>query len=130
MPNDKINSYQFLVLVILFTVGTSILIVPSALVAVAKQDGWIAAILGTGIGIVIVWVFTKISLWFPNITFVQLIETLFGKWIGKAFSLIFVCMVFLYTITILYHSGTFLTTHVMPNTPVAATNILMASCII
>ncbi|MFJ7826471.1 endospore germination permease [Psychrobacillus sp. NPDC096623] len=126
MQNVKINSYQFLVLVIFFTVGTSILMVPSALAKVAKQDAWIAAILGTVIGLLVVWLFTKIGLWFPNLTFVQMNETLFGKWIGKAFSLLFLFMTLLYSAILLYYSGSFLTTHVMPNTPMAATNILMA----
>lgn len=126
MQNEKINSYQFLVIVIFFTVGTSILNVPAALAIVAKQDAWIAAIIGTLLGILLVWLFTKIGLWFPNLTFVQMNETLFGKWIGKAFSLLFLFMTLLYSAIILYYSGSFLTTHVMPNTPMAATNILMA----
>nr|WP_246096794.1 GerAB/ArcD/ProY family transporter [Psychrobacillus soli] len=96
MQKIKINSYQFLVLVIFFTVGTSILIVPSALASFAKQDAWIAAIIGTGIGLLIVWLFTKIGLWFPNLTFIQMNETLFGKWVGKAFSIFFIHDSFIY----------------------------------
>ncbi len=125
MQNVKISSYQFLVLVFFFTIGTSILVVPSALASYAKQDAWIAAIIGTGIGLLIVWLFTKIGLWFPDRTFVQMNETLFGKWIGTVFSLLFLFMNFIYAALILYHSGTFLTTHIMPNTPMVATNILM-----
>ncbi|TQR18490.1 GerAB/ArcD/ProY family transporter [Psychrobacillus soli] len=126
LPTVKINSYQFLVLVILFTIGTSILVIPSALAANAKQDAWIAAILGMGIGLLIVWLFTKIGLWFPNLTYIQVNETLFGKWIGNIFSFLFIFMTFLYTAILLYYSGSFLTIHVMPNTPMAATNILLA----
>nr|WP_246096792.1 endospore germination permease [Psychrobacillus soli] len=39
-------------------------------------------------------------------------------------------MTLLFTVTILHHSGSFLTTHVMPNTQMAATNILMASIVV
>ncbi|MEK3977495.1 endospore germination permease [Psychrobacillus sp. FSL K6-2836] len=126
MQNVKISSHQFLVLVILFTIGTGILVVPSILAADSKQDAWIAAVLGTGIGLLIIWLFTKIGLWFPNQTFIQMNETLFGKWLGKAFSFFFIFLSLLFTIILLYYSGTFLTTHVLPNTPMAATNILMA----
>ncbi|TQR18634.1 spore gernimation protein [Psychrobacillus soli] len=126
LPTVKINSYQFLVLSILFSIGTSILIVPSALATNSKQDAWIAAIIGTGIGLLIVWLYTKMGLWFPNLTFVQMNETLFGKWVGKAFSFLFVCMTLLYTAILLYNSGAFLNTHGMSSTPMAATNILMA----
>ncbi|WP_313894092.1 endospore germination permease [Psychrobacillus sp.] len=126
MQNVKISSYQFLVLVILFTIGTSILILPSDLAENAKQDAWIAAIIGTGIGLLIIWLFTKIGFWFPKLTYVQVNELLFGKWIGKALSLLFVFATFLFTATLMYYSGTFLTLHVMPNTPMAATNTLLA----
>ncbi|GGA27600.1 GerAB/ArcD/ProY family transporter [Psychrobacillus lasiicapitis] len=126
MQKVKINSYQFLVLVILFSIGTSILVGPSALAAKSKQDAWIAALISTGIGLLIVWLFTKIGLWFPTLTFVQMNETLFGKWIGKFFSCLFVFLNLLFTAILLYYSGSFLTTHLIPNTPMAATNILMA----
>lgn len=126
MQNVKINSNQFLVLVILFTIGTSILLGPSALATEAKQDAWIAALLGTGIGLLIIWLFIKMSFWFPSLTFIQMNEILFGKWIGKVFSFLLVFMSLLYSSTLLYHSGSFLTIQMIPNTPMAATNILMA----
>ena len=126
MQNVKINSFQFLVLVIFFTIGTGILVLPSVLVGIAKQDAWISAILGTGVGLLIVWMFTKLSLWFPNLTFVQMNEVLFGKWIGKAFSILFLFINLVFTAILMYYSGSFLTTHVIPNTPMAATNILLA----
>lgn len=130
MQNVKINSNQFLVLVIFFTIGTSILIVPSALAAEAKQDAWIAAIIGTGIGLLVIWLFTTIALWFPQLTYIQINEKLFGKWVGKAVSLLFVFMSFLYTSILLFHSGTFLNTNMMPNTPMVALNILMAGIVV
>ena len=78
MQNEKINPFQFLVLVIFFTVGTSILVVPSALATYTKQDAWIAAIFGTVIGVLIIWLFTFIGLRFPNLTYVQLNEKVLG----------------------------------------------------
>jgi len=126
MQDNKINTYQFLVLVALFTIGTSILIVPSGLAEVAKQDAWIAAILGTGIGLLVIWLFCTIGQWFPLLTFTQLIEKLLGKWIGTIVSLTFVTFSFLYATTLLAHSGTFLNIHALPNTPMVALNILMA----
>ena len=126
MQNVKINSFQFLVLVIFFTIGTGILVLPSVLAGIAKQDAWISAIIGTGVGLLIVWMFTKLSLWFPNLTFVQMNEVIFGKWIGKTFSFLFLFINLVFTSILMYYSGSFLTTHVIPNTPMAATNILLA----
>ncbi|ARJ37699.1 spore gernimation protein [Sporosarcina ureae] len=130
MQNVKINPYQFLVLVIFFTIGTGILIVPSVLATEAKQDAWIAAIIGMGIGLLVIWLFTTIALWFPHLTYIQINEKIFGKWIGKAVSVLFVSMAALYTASLLYYSSTFITTNMMPNTPPLALNILMMGIVV
>ncbi|ATP41835.1 spore gernimation protein [Solibacillus sp. R5-41] len=130
MQDVKINSYQFLVLVILFTIGTSILTVPSALATNAKQDAWLAAIFGTGIGLLAVWLFITIALWFPHLTYVQILEKLFGKWVGKAFAALFVLTSLIYASELLYYFGLFLNIHMMPNTPMVALNILMAGIVV
>ncbi|MDM5333895.1 endospore germination permease [Ureibacillus composti] len=130
MQNVKISSGQFLVLVTLFSVGTSVLIVPSALAAQAKQDAWVVAIVSTVIGLFIIWLFCLLAQWFPQFTFVQMNEKILGKWLGKVASLLFVLMCLLYASTLLYYSGTFLNTHIMPNTPMAALSILMMLVIV
>ncbi|ATP39661.1 spore gernimation protein [Solibacillus sp. R5-41] len=130
MQNIKISSYQFLVLVTFFSMGTSILIIPSVLAEGAKQDAWIAAIVGTIIGLIVIWLFCFIAQWFPNLTFIQINEKILGKWIGKAVSLLFVFMSFIYAASLLFYSGTFLNIHLMPNTPMTALNILLALVIV
>ena len=130
MQDVKINSYQFLVLVIFFTIGTSLLTVPSVLAADAKQDAWIAAIIGTAIGLLVIWLFITIALWFPHLTIIQLNEKVFGKWIGKAFSVLFVLTTFLYTSELLFYCGTFLNIHSLPSTPMVVLNILMAGVVV
>ncbi|PIC57995.1 spore gernimation protein [Sporosarcina sp. P12(2017)] len=130
MQNIKINPYQFLVLVIFFTVGTGILIIPSALAAEAKQDAWIAVIVGIGISLLVIWLFTTIALWFPHLNYIQINEKLFGKWIGKTVSVLFVIMATYYTSSLLYYSATFVATNILPNTPMVALHILMIGIVV
>jgi spore germination protein KB len=130
MQDVKINSYQFLILVIFFTIGTTMLTIPSVIAAGAKQDAWISTIFGTGIGLLIIWLFCTLAQWFPHLTFIQINEKLFGKWIGKIVSLLFVFLPFLYTSILLNYSGTFLNIHAMPSTPMVALNILMGMIIV
>lgn len=130
MQNVKINPYQFLVLVTLFSLGTSILIIPSVLAEGAKQDAWIAAIFGILMGILIIWLYCLIAQWFPNLSLVQISEKILGKWIGKAVSLLFVAMAFIYAAGLLYYSGTFLNLNLMPNTPMIALNLLLGGAIV
>ncbi len=130
MKDAKINSYQFLVLVTFFSIGSSILLVPSVLAQNAKQDAWIAAIFGTGIGLLVIWLFCTIAQWFPHLTFIQINHKLFGKWIGTIFSLLFVLFSFHNSSVLLAHSGTFLNIHALPSTPMVALNILMGMIIV
>ncbi len=44
LDNGKITANQYKTLVLLFTIGSSILVAPTALVNDAKQDAWIATI--------------------------------------------------------------------------------------
>lgn len=126
MQQEQISPFQFLVLVIFFTIGTSILIIPSGLASYANQDAWIASIIGTVFGVLIIWLFTFIGLRFPNLTYVQLNEKVFGKWLGKFFSILFVVFNILYTSSLIVHSGSFLKTQMLPNTPMVAIHSLMA----
>jgi len=130
MQKNKINPFQFLVLVIFFTIGTSILALPSALAMKSAQDAWIAAIIGTIVGVLVIWFFTFISLWFPELTYIQLNEKIFGKWLGKIVSIFFVLMCLLYVVTLIVHSGSFLKTQMLPNTPMVVLNGLEAIILI
>ncbi|MBM7583637.1 spore germination protein KB [Bacillus pakistanensis] len=130
LENAKISRRQFRCLVIFFTIGTTILVIPSGLAFHAKQDAWIAAALGVAIGLLVVILYTQLSLRFPQKTFVQMNEQLFGKWLGKGFSIIFISMSFLYTSMVLYYAGNFLKTQFYPETPVEAIHIIMALILI
>ncbi|USK85841.1 GerAB/ArcD/ProY family transporter [Peribacillus asahii] len=124
LNNEKISVRQFRVLVTLFTIGT---IAP---VAEAKRDAWIAVIFSAGLGLLVIWLLNTIALLFPTMNFVQIIETLFGKWLGKAISLFFLSLPFVYTAEMLYYSGNFLNTHLLPDTPVEVLYILTAIIVV
>ena len=124
MQTDKITPFQFLVLVILFTIGSSILYIPSTLTTAVKQDAWIAAIIGNLLGLLVVWFFTTISLWFPKLTYTEVNEKIFGKLIGKLISILFVLMAFLYASALIAQSSIFLITQMYPETPITFINLL------
>ncbi len=47
MKKQLISSRQYTIIVILYTVGTGILIIPASIVSEVKQDAWIVATMGT-----------------------------------------------------------------------------------
>ncbi|WP_306294951.1 GerAB/ArcD/ProY family transporter [Paenibacillus kribbensis] len=128
MPNSvKISPRQLLVLTILFTIGSAILVVPSVMATTARQDAWIAALVGVVAGLLIIWLYNTITIMYPQMTLVQIMETLLGKWLGKSFSILFIITFFLSgPAAVLYDLGSFLTTQMIPETPIQAVNILFA----
>ncbi|WP_054024490.1 GerAB/ArcD/ProY family transporter [Bacillus sp. FJAT-28004] len=125
----KINVRQFTVLVILYSVGTAILIIPSPLADIVKQDAWIAAVLGVGFGMLLVFLYTAVGNIYPDMTLVEKNEKLLGRWLGKAVSITFVFFAFITAADLLYYMADFITTQIMADTPAVAIHILFA-CIV
>lgn len=125
----NISLRQLTILVLFYTVGTTILVIPAPLAADAKQDAWIAAIVGWLLGLLIVLFYIAFSRLFPNISFLSFVEYAFGKWLGKLLSLSFIFFTFIASSIVLYYIGNFMTTQIMPETPTEAFIILFASIV-
>jgi spore germination protein KB len=128
--SKNLTTQQFTLLVIFFTLGTTILNIPSGLAADAKQDGWLAAAFGTMISLLFVWFYNKLGLLFPNLNYIQLNEKLLGKWIGKVTSAIYLSAMLIASADLMFYVGNFMTTAFMPRTPIQAINILFVILII
>ncbi len=88
--NWKISPNQFKILVILCFISTSILLTPAGLTVHAKQDAWIAAIIGSVIGLVLVWFYSSVGSLFEDMSLIEYTEKVLGKWIGKIVAILFV----------------------------------------
>ncbi|MGM0865213.1 MAG: GerAB/ArcD/ProY family transporter [Bacillota bacterium] len=124
LENGKIEGWQFTVLVFMFTTGSSLLLAPSMLAAKAKQDAWLAAIFGLIVGLLLVWLFQTLGILFPEMTLVEYSEKILGKWVGKAISLIFFTFPLILGAFVLRNIGDFLTSQVMPETPIEAVHLI------
>ncbi|MGW8424988.1 GerAB/ArcD/ProY family transporter [Peribacillus simplex] len=90
MPDSfKISSHQLMILILLYSVGTVILHTPSPLTSFAKQDAWLAALLGTGIALIFVWFYIRVGYLYPDLALDQINEKVFGKLVGKMINLTF-----------------------------------------
>ncbi|MCF6094968.1 spore germination protein [Microaerobacter geothermalis] len=126
LENGKIGVSQFKILTLIFTIGSSILVAPSGLAEQAKQDAWIAAIIGLGIGLLFVWLYIKLGTIYPELTLIEYNEMILGKWLGKTVSLLFISYFFILASLLLREIGDFLTTQIMPETPIQAIQIIFA----
>ncbi|WP_019123838.1 GerAB/ArcD/ProY family transporter [Brevibacillus massiliensis] len=72
MPDDiRISLRQFTVLVMLITVGNSILVLPAIPALEAKQDAWISGLVGLAAGLLVVYLCCKTGALHPRLTLVE-----------------------------------------------------------
>lgn len=127
---EKISARQFMIFVMMFTVGGNILVTPSLLAGAVKQDAWIAAILGISLSLLLIWLYCSLGSRFPNKTLVEYSEEILGKWMGKIFSLLFLSSFILLSAIILREIGDFMTIQVMPETPMTAFHVVFLLIVI
>ncbi|MCQ6276804.1 GerAB/ArcD/ProY family transporter [Bacillus sp. V3B] len=83
LEKGKINSGEFQILVITFTIGTAILNLLALLATSAKQDAWISSALTTFISLFFIFIFNQLAALYPSMTYIEVNEKIFGKWIDK-----------------------------------------------
>ncbi|WP_342047622.1 GerAB/ArcD/ProY family transporter [Bacillus sp. OTU530] len=122
----KMSIRQFTLLVFLYSVGTTILSVPSGLAANAKQDTLIAIIIGMIISFLTIYLYNRVACLFPQMTFIEYSEVILGKWLGKMVSLLLIFWGFHGAATLLFYVGNFMTTQIMVGSPIHSIMILFA----
>lgn len=130
LDKEKIELSQLKTLVIIFTIGSSVLVAPSILAADAKQDAWLSAILGVSISSLLILLYCSLAMQFPEKTLAGVNEVIFGKWMGKVVSLSYFSYFFVVSALLLREIGDFLTTHIMVATPIHAILILFMTIVI
>ncbi|OMF22227.1 hypothetical protein BK133_26685 [Paenibacillus sp. FSL H8-0548] len=128
---SMISISQLTILMIMNVVGSSILILPSQLVAEAKQDAWLSLLISLLLSILIVWLCLAIYRKHPGKTLIQIFEAILGKWTGKAISLLFIMMYpFLLCALTLRSMGEFVKAQTMPDTPIEAIYVVFIIAVI
>lgn len=130
MKNLKISSNQFKKLVVLYSIGSSILITPGGIIGEAKQAAWLAIIIGIIIGLLQVWLLIAVGKLFPNMNLVQCSEKVLGKWMGKFISLGFIIISFLNGGTLIWYVGNFFTSQIIPEMRIEVVNTFFTLVVI
>ncbi|REK71794.1 GerAB/ArcD/ProY family transporter [Paenibacillus paeoniae] len=123
---EGLSGRQFALLAAYISIGDSMLVLPSIPANAAKQNAWISAIIGLAAGMIVVWLISAAGRLYPRMTLMQSSERLFGKWVGKAVSGCFVMYLFLSISAHTREIGDFMTTQMMPETPIQAIHIMYA----
>ena len=125
MDTNKISGFQFSVLSLGLTVGTSILVIPSGLVQAAREDAWMAAVVTVVVNLAMVLFYIRIARLFPGQSLFEIHRSAFGQWVGNAISFLYLFYFLLLCGTLLGNLGFFFTSELMPETPFQAVELLL-----
>ncbi|WP_462410624.1 GerAB/ArcD/ProY family transporter [Neobacillus sp. Marseille-QA0830] len=127
MENAKISAYQMFALVILFEMGSAVLFAPGI---GAKQDAWIAVMLGLAGGLLVFMIYYQLFKLYPGLPLTSYVQKITGKWLGRFIGSLY-CLYFLYMATrILRDFGDLLVTTIYTDTPLLVINTLLIVTII
>ncbi|CAH1195217.1 Spore germination protein YndE [Paenibacillus allorhizoplanae] len=128
--NATISVRQFTILIILGVIGDSILIMPTILAASAKQDAWLSMLLAIFLGFIAAGLFAGIANKLRRRRLFNLLRLQLGVWIGSFFIVLFLFEFYMCSLTLLSEMSQFMTTQLMPETPVNAINAVFLLVII
>ncbi|MCY9669650.1 endospore germination permease [Paenibacillus alginolyticus] len=124
MTTDQISPRQLMIIVILYAIGTAILVIPASVAADAKQDAWMPQIVSIAMGIVLVWLYVFISKKFPQCSIYEINDKVFGKWLGKFITLSLALLTLIFSSQVVFYVGQFMTTQIIQETPIQSIHIL------
>lgn len=125
LERGKISRIQLLALVMLFTLGDTLLVVPGYTAMVAARDGWLSGLISVSAGMCVLLLYAALQRRHPGRTLVEKCQLLLGRWAGSAAAGIFVFGVLLLLASSLVRVLTdFMATQILPNTPVQVIALL------
>jgi spore germination protein KB len=127
MNRVKIGPIQLFCLMFMFELGSSIVV---GVGLQAKQDAWLAIVLGMLNGIILYSLYISLFLQFPDQSLTTYIPKIVGKFVGIPLSFIYILYFFYIAARVLRDFGDLLTTSTLDNTPIMAINGLMILLII
>lgn len=127
MEKAKISLYQLFVLILLFELGSAILV---PLASDAKQDAWLAILFGMAGGLFLFWVNYRLFLYYPELVPPEYMQKLLGKIAGTILAFCYIIF-FMYTAArVLRDFGEMLLTFAYLETPLFIVNALLMLVII
>lgn len=127
MEKAKISATQLFILMVLFELGSALL-VPLAMGA--KQDAWLAILIGMLCGFFFFLIYHKLYSYYPDLLPTEYMQKILGKVLGTLLAFIYI-VYFLYDASrVLRDFGEMLLTFAYPDTPLFIANALLMLVII
>jgi len=117
MNKIKITNHQLFSLTACSTFGGIAIVIASTITNIAKQDAWISAAITPVFGLLILWLMCSLGSLYPDMTFIEVIMKVFGKWIGWAVAASFILLCLEVSSHMPWYISSFVTSQAMPETP-------------
>jgi spore germination protein KB len=114
MQKEQITDKEGIVLVITFIIGSTLII---GIGGDAKNDAWIAGIIGLSMCIPMLLVYSRIMSIFQGKDLFEILDLVLGKIFGKFVSVIYILYSFHLGALVLRNFGEFMNTSALPETP-------------
>lgn len=121
----KISHKQLFWIIAVLEIGMTLLLTLSPTLESAKQDAWISLAVAGMAGAGITLVAGKLSLLYPNQTFVEYCQTILGKWLGRLITIPYFIQLFSTMGIILRQSSDFIQMYLFRKTPLIVLIMLM-----
>ncbi|MFX3625454.1 MAG: endospore germination permease [Ectobacillus sp.] len=122
MSKIKINTYELFVLIVLFELGSAI-VVP--LGGEAKQDVWLSILLGMLGGFVLFFVYFRLFQYYPDKPFIGYIPEIVGAFFGRLIGMIYIIYFLYISARVLRDFGAFLVNSAYRETPLFTIMLVM-----
>ncbi len=127
MEKAKINASQLFVLIVLFELGSTLL-VPLAIEA--KQDAWLAILFGMAGGFFVFLVYHGLYQYYPDILPTEYMQKIIGKVFGWVLAFLYMLYFAYIAARVLRDFGEMMLTYVYPETPLFIINALLIVVIV
>ncbi|MBE5102279.1 GerAB/ArcD/ProY family transporter [Priestia aryabhattai] len=127
MEKAKISTSQLFILMVLFELGSALLI---PLAMRANQDAWLAILLGMICSFFLFLIYHKLYSYYPDLLPTQYMQKIMGKMIGKTLAFLYILYFANSIARVLRDFGAMLVTFSYPDTPLFIANALLMLVII
>ncbi|WP_053374246.1 GerAB/ArcD/ProY family transporter [Paenibacillus sp. FJAT-27812] len=128
--NGKISPRQFMILVIMYTIGDSMLVIPTLLASASKQDAWITMLVSLVLGLAVGVLFGSVAKMMKGVGLITFIQQSMGNVAGSLVGILLIIYFFYIHMTLTSEMSQFMTTQLMPETPINAIVMLFMAVII
>ncbi len=124
MRKEQITDKEGICLLTIFTMGSTLIL---GVGGNAKNDAWIAAVVGIIMAIPMIFIYSRILSLFPGRDLFDILYIAFGKLFGKVFALLYIWYAFHLGALVIRNFGEFVNTVALPETPMLVPMLLLGT---